>query len=149
MKKFKQILLLISISLIFFLSSQAIGDEQNINFAKSLTAKEYDSTLPSIPIEKWLKSIMPKHVIVEWGKHITACGEQTGNPEIDKNRDMPLCAEVELKENNKTIGYLLFFIGTENKGMIKKKACLYYGFINSNNKQITIKKLSELKNIRN
>ncbi len=81
---------------------------------------------------------------MEWGPYITDCGEQTGNPEIDKARDLPLCAEVELKEDDKLVGYLLLFIGTEKEGLIKEKACLYYGYITSNGKQITIKKLSDL-----
>jgi hypothetical protein len=149
MKRITWILFLLSISPLFFLSfHQATADDEKVSFAKSLTAKEYDNTLPSIPIEKWLRSTLKKNIAVEWGTDITDCGEQTGNPEIDKERDIPLCADIELKENSKIIGYLLFFIGTENKGVIKEKTCLYYGYINSNDRRITFKRLSELENIR-
>ena len=144
-----KLILLLSIIPIFLLSPHpAAADDEKVSFAKSLTAREYDNTLPSIPIEKWLRSILKESIVIEWGAYITDCGEQTGNPEIDKERDIPLCAEVELKEDNNLVGYLLFFIGTENEGVVKEKACLYYGHINSNGKQIAIKKLSDLANIR-
>ena len=144
----KKIVFLASISLMLFLSSQGITDDQEIDFAKSLTAKEYDRSLPSVPIEQWLIEILPKNIIIEWAKYITDCGEQTGNLELDKNHDMPLCAEVELKENKKRVGSLLLFIGTKNKGIRKKEACLYDGYIYFNNKQVTLKMLSELKKIK-
>jgi hypothetical protein len=145
MNRMRRILYLFSISSILLLSSyQVTADDQKVSFAKSLTAKDYDNALPSIPIEKWLRSTLQKDILIEWGTDITDCGERTGNPEIDKIRDVPLCAEVKLKKDNTVIGYLLFFIGTENEGMMKEKAALYYGYFNSDNKQITIRKLSEL-----
>lgn len=147
MKRMKLILLL-CIVLLFLLSPHpAAADDEKVSFSKSLTANEYDNVLPAIAIEKWLRSILKESVAIEWGAYITDCGEQAGNPEIDKERDIPLCAEVELKEENRLVGYLLLFIGTENEGVIKEKACLYYGYINSNGKQITITKLSELEHL--
>jgi len=137
-------LLLISVC---FSPSPAFPTDGQLDFAKSLTAKDYDDNLPPIQIDQWLKSITPAHFDIQWGNYITACGEQSGNPQLDTDRDLPLCAEVSITENNKTKAYLLLFIGTEKKGNLKESANLYYGFINTNDEQTTIKKLRELKNI--
>ncbi len=129
-------------------SSKTVADDPKIAFAKSLTAKDYDDALPSVPVEQWLKKTLPENIIIKWGEYITACGEQAGKPELDQERDMPLCAEVELKEDKNTIGYLLLFIGTENKGLLKEAACLYDGYINTNDKQMPLRKLSQLSRIK-
>ncbi len=108
-------------------SSLVTADDEYIIFAKSLTAKQYDQKLPSIPIQQWLTSNLPPGVEAVWGENVTDCGEQTGKPEIDQVRDMPLCAEIDLKKKGESIGYLLLFVGTEKKGKMKE-AGLYYGY---------------------
>ena len=145
MKRINLILFLLCIfPTVLLLPLGAAADDEKVLFSKSLTAKEYDHSLPSVPIEKWLRSVLNRNTVIEWSPHITDCGEQTGNPDIDKGLDIQLCAEVELKEDNKVVGYLLLFIGTEKEGLSKEKAGLYYGYINLHGKEITIKKLSDL-----
>jgi hypothetical protein len=49
------------------------------------------TTKPSIiPIQEWLRSMLPNGLVAMESRH-NDCGEQTGDPEIDKNRDMPMC----------------------------------------------------------
>jgi len=130
---------------IFFLTvSPALAEENYIAFAKSLLARDYDASLPAQPIGQWLMSVLPKGMTATWGEHITDCGEQTGDPAIDKERDMPLCAEIELKQKDKTIGYLTLMVGTEKKGKLRNDAGLYFGNIKRGNETVWIKKLSEL-----
>jgi len=105
----------IIVFMIFFASSPTMADDDYVRFAKSLSAEKYDKSLPSVPVEQWLTSALPRGIAAAWGDNVTDCGEQTGNPAIDSERDMPLCAEIELKQKDKSVGYLLLFVGTEKK----------------------------------
>lgn len=133
---------------ILFAFSPVFADDDYVSFAKSLQAKDYDSNLPPMPIEQWLKSVLPHGTIAVWNPNITDCGEQTGDPAIDKDRDMPMCAEIEFKKNSISVGYLLLFIGTKKKGKLKEKAGLYYGDIKRNEKTINLKKLGDLSKMK-
>ena len=110
-------------------------------------AKQYDKKLPSIPIQQWLTSNLPRGVEAVWGENVTDCGEQTGTPEIDKGRDMPLCAEIDLKKKGELIGYLLLFVGTEKKGKMKE-AGLYYGYFKHGKKTIDLNELRDIKKMQ-
>jgi len=134
--------------MVLFASSAALADDDYVSFAKSLPAKKYDKSLPSIPTGKWLTSILPPGIVAVWGNNVTDCGEQTGNPAIDRERDMPLCAEIELKKRDKPVGYLLLFVGTEKKGKLKEAAGLYYGYIKQGDKTINLKKLQEITKLK-
>ncbi|MBI5204876.1 MAG: hypothetical protein HZA11_08170 [Nitrospirae bacterium] len=138
----------IIVSMILFASSPAMADDDYVSFAKSLPAKKYDKNLPSIPTEQWLNSILPRGIVAVWGNNITDCGEQTGDPAIDRGRDMPLCAEIELKQKDKSVGYLLLFVGTEEKGKLKETAGLYYGYIKQGDKTIDLRKLQEITKLK-
>ena len=138
----------IVVFMILFVASQAMADDDYVSFAKSLPAKKYDKRLPSIPIDQWLSSVLPPGVVAEWWNSVTDCGEQTGDPKIDKERDMPLCAEIEFKKKDKSVGYLLLFVGTEKKGKMKEAAGLYYGYIKQGDKTINLKRLQEITKLK-
>jgi len=137
-------LILLIISIFFLISSPAPAEDDYVTFAKSLLARDYDASLPAQPIEQWLASVLPQGMSAAWGQHITDCGEQTGDPAVDRERDMPLCAEIELKQKEKTIGYLMLMVGTEKKGKPRNGAGLYFGNIRQKNETIWIRKLNEL-----
>jgi hypothetical protein len=79
---------------------------------------------------------------------VTDCGEQTGVQAADKDRDMTMCAEIELEESGRSVGYLLLFIGTENGGISNTNTGLYYGEMSRNGASIKLRKLSDLKKMR-
>jgi len=136
------------VAIIFFcVPEQSVAANDYVTFAKSLLARDYDSSLPAISIEQWLESILPRGTGIVWGNNETDCGEQTGDPSIDKERDMPLCVEVTLVQENRTVGYLSLFVGTDKKGKLKNSAGLYYGFIKEGEKTIDLKNLRELKKL--
>jgi hypothetical protein len=139
---------LIVINMILLLSSPSIADDDYIALAKSLTAKEYDQSLPSLPVEQWLTAALPHGIVASWGKYATDCGERTGVPATDRDRDMPMCAEIELKENGRAAGYILLIIGTEKRGISSRDAGFYYGEMSRNGVNIKMKKLSDLGKIR-
>ena len=135
------------LALLMLAFSSAFAGDDYIAFAKSLTAKHYDTTLPSIPIQQWLTSNLPRGVKAVWGEKVTDCGERTGNPELDRMRDMPLCAEIELKKKDKIVGILLLFIGTEKKGKMNKGG-LYYGYFMHGEKTMDLNELSDIKKLK-
>ena len=140
----KILLLSIAVFMILSTASPMLADDDYVSYAKSLPAKKFDKSLPSIPTEKWLASSLPSSIEAVWGNNVTDCGEQTGDPEIDKKRDMPLCAEIELKEKGKLVGYLLLLVGTEKKGKKVEAVGLYYGYIKQGDKTADLNKLQEV-----
>lgn len=57
------------------------------------TASDYSELLPTQPLSEWLDSILPRHTTLIY--ELNDCGEQTGIPEIDRTRDIPICLGVE------------------------------------------------------
>jgi hypothetical protein len=141
-------LTLIVISMMLLSSAPLIADDEYVTFAKSLTANKYDQSLPPIPVERWLTLILPRGIVASWGNYVTDCGEQTGVQAADKDRDMTMCAEIELEESGRSVGYLLLFIGTENGGISNTNTGLYYGEMSRNGASIKLRKLSDLKKMR-
>jgi hypothetical protein len=138
----------IAISTLLLSSSPSAADDDYMTFAKSLTAKEYDQSLPPLPVDQWLTSVLPHGIVALWGTYVTDCGELTGVLATDMDRDMPACAEIELKENGRSAGYILLFIGSEKKGKSNTNAGLYSGEISRDGVVIKLKKLSDLKNMK-
>lgn len=126
--------------------STAYGDDQFVTKAKALNAIDFDKKLPSQPITEWLQDNLPSYELV-WSEHITGCGEITGSP-VDKERDMPLCAEVKIKDGANAAGYLYLFIATEKQGLLTDNMGVYFGHIEHHKKQYDIKRLSDILKIR-
>jgi hypothetical protein len=145
----RTVVTLIVINMMLLSSVPSIADDDYITFAKSLTANKYDQSLPPLPVEQWLTSVLPHGVVSLWGKYVTDCGERTGVPAIDMARDMPMCAEIEFKEDGRSVGYILLFIGTEKRGKLANvDPGLYSGEISRDGIMINLKKLSDLSKIR-
>jgi hypothetical protein len=121
-------LLAVVVLMILFTASPTRADDDYVSYAKSLPAKKFDKSLPSIPTEQWLASSLPAGIVTVWGTNVTACGEQTGEPETDKKRDMPLCVEIELKKKDKEV----------------EAVGLYYGYIAKGAKTMDLNELHEV-----
>jgi hypothetical protein len=146
--KMKIHLLAVVVFMILSAASPALADDDYVSYAKSLPAKQFDNSLPSIPTEQWLASSLPSGIVAVWENNVTDCGEQAGDPEIDKKRDMPLCAEIELKKKDKSVGHLLLLVGTEKKGTEVEAVGLYYGYIKKGAKTIDLNKLQEVMKLK-
>jgi hypothetical protein len=137
-------LALLFIVILPLVSTPCLADDDYVAFAKSLPARDYDASLPVLPFEQWIASALPRGTTATWGDTITDCSEQTGDPAIDKDRDIPLCVEIELKQKDKTTSYLMLFDGTQKKGKIKEQAGLYFGNFHQGNNTVWQKKLGDL-----
>jgi len=124
----------------------ARADDDYVKKAMSLTARDFDRTLPNQPIGGWLRSNIPARYEVVWGEYITDCGEGTGTV-VDKERDMPMCLEVDLKEGPEIKGYLALFVGTEKRGLLRSGYGLYFGYLEHGGIRYTFRRLSDVLNV--
>lgn len=127
-------------------AGSAHADDQFVKGAKLLSARDFDKTLPGQPIEEWLRVHLPGYKTF-WGEHITDCGEGTGTA-IDKERDMPLCVELEIKDGPKVKGYLLLLVGTEKRGLLKDGFGLYFGYLEHRGTKYDFQRLSDVLNVK-
>lgn len=134
-------------SLVCSVSASAHADDEFVRGAKSLSARDFDKTLPDQSIEAWLRAHLPVGYEAVWGKQITDCGEGTGSA-VDAKRDMPLCAEVELKRGAKVAGYLALLVGTQKRGLSKESTGLYFGYLEHAGTKYDFKRLSDVLKIK-
>lgn len=129
--------------LFYSVSTGALADDALVIKARSLSAKLFDETLPAQPIEEWLRMHLPSEYEIVWGKYITDCGERTGSA-TDKKRDIPLCAEVEIRKGTKLVGYLDLFLGTQKRGLLNDSAGVYFGYLEHQGMKYNFRKLSDI-----
>jgi hypothetical protein len=132
---------LVAAGVIWAASSGARAEDPFVQGAKVLTARDFDDTLPGQPIEEWLRVHLLGYQTV-WGEHITDCGEGTGRA-VDKERDMPQCAEMEIRDRSRPAGYLLLLVGTQKRRRLKDGLGLYFGYLEHRGTKYDFKRLSD------
>jgi len=140
------VLIFFTAILFFSVSNGPLADDALVLKAGSLSAKQFDETLPDQPIKEWLRRHLPAEYEVVWGEYITDCGEITGNA-TDKERDMPLCTEVEIRRGTILVGYLALFVGTQKHGFLNDSAGVYFGYLEHHGTKYNFRKLSEILNV--
>lgn len=115
-----------------------------INAAKNSIARDLDKTLPQVTFEVWLQGLAGPQAVLTWS--VTDCGEQTGNPALDRGRDFPMCAEVNVKLPGNRLLSLSLLAGSMGRGLTVVPLALHSGaIIEPQPKQITwIKTLAEV-----
>ncbi len=134
-------------SLACSVSASTYADDKFVRAAKSLSARAFDKNLPDQPVEGWLRAHLPVDYQVVWGEEVTDCGEGTGSA-IDAKRDMPLCAEVEVKRGAKMVGYLALMVGTQKRGLLKEGNGLYFGYLEHAGTKYDFKRLSDVLKVK-
>ncbi len=71
-------------------SSEAMQDPAQYLSARN--SSHLDPALPELPFEDWLLSLLPPGTTLVYED--SDCGEQTGDPSIDADRDIPKCLSV-------------------------------------------------------
>lgn len=69
--------------------------EEAVDAAEQAIVRDMDSTLPETPFGTWLRSVVGEGADIGWS--VNDCGEQVGDPEIDRARDIPMCAEARVR----------------------------------------------------
>jgi hypothetical protein len=118
-------------------------DARAIAAAKNTSVHRLDPSLPERPLEKWLRDVVGPQSQITW--EVNDCGEQTGNPEADKGRDFPICAEAKVTLKQKSTLYVSVSVGTLNTGVQPGSVGLAYVVImEPGGSTRPIKKLSQV-----
>jgi hypothetical protein len=116
-------LVAISVALFSALPRAQAVDSAVVAAAKAAIAATLAPSLPRVSLETWLRDIA-RPAIVTWTA--SDCGEQTGNPALDRRRDVPLCADARLAMASDRVLSLSFLVGTRHRG-IGGKIALFAG----------------------
>jgi len=141
-----QFFFLITAGLLCSAAVGALADDQFVKEAKLRSAYDFDKTLPRQPIDEWLRVHLPWYE-TPWGEHITDCGEGTGSA-ADRERDMPLCAEIDVKDGTKVTGYLALLVATQKRGLLKDGMGLYFGYLEHRGTRYDFKRLSDVLEVK-
>ena len=118
------------------------GDHERIlTFVKGTQAKDLDSKLPKMRFERWLLDVVGKGVELRW--ELNDCGEQTGDPQVDSQRDLPICAGVEAQLDKARAFQILLAIGTQKKG-IGSRPAVHSIIVQANRRMWDVKQLRDL-----
>ena len=94
---------------------------------KATLVSQIEPGMPAMPIEAWLSSLVGPKASFSW--ELNDCGEQTGVPEIDAARDMPICSSVTASLPSGRPVYLNFLVGTQSRGAVKSRGLYYAGVL--------------------
>jgi hypothetical protein len=90
-----------------------VSDRRLIEYAKKISAAKLDEQLAAIPLASWLRQAAGHDVRMTW--EVNDCGEQSGDPDLDEDRDIPLCVEADLYVPGGGEGMVMIQVGTESK----------------------------------
>jgi hypothetical protein len=90
-------------------------DARAVAAAKHASVHRMDSSLPDTPLEKWLREVVGPKAGITW--EVNDCGEQTGNPEVDKGRDFPMCVEAQVRLKPANTLHISVSVGTLKTGV--------------------------------
>jgi hypothetical protein len=86
-----------------------------IDLLEQYPAARLDSLLPKTAFLSWFRDVVGSDAKITW--EINDCGEQTGVPAVDLERDIPVCFEISaVLPDRRTIGVAIA-VGTEKKGL--------------------------------
>jgi hypothetical protein len=69
--------------------------EAAISVASRTIVAQIDPELPEVSLEAWLRGLAQEGTEISW--EVNDCGEQTGNPALDRGRDFPMCADASVQ----------------------------------------------------
>lgn len=124
--------LLVSTWALIFLMAPAgsqAGEQDFLAAAKSTLASEVERGLSDEAIDVWLADVIGREVAMSWG--INDCGEQTGDPLRDVERDLPVCGELEATLGPGRSVYLYFSVGTQRRGVLEGRDLRFVGILES------------------
>lgn len=136
----------LALGLVCSVPASAYADDEFVQAAKALSARDFDNTLPDQSAEAWLQAHLPAGYQAVWGEEVTDCGEGGGAP--IEGRDMPLCAEVKLERGAEIAGYLALMVGTHKRGLSKQSTGVYFGYLEYAGTEYDFRRLSDVLKIR-
>ena len=92
-----------------------ITQEDAIDLLEQYPTARLDSLLPKTSFLGWFRNVVGSEAKITW--EINDCGEQTGVPEVDSQRDIPVCFEISALLPDRRIVGVAIAVGTEKKGL--------------------------------
>jgi hypothetical protein len=90
-------------------------DAAAIDAAKQVLVQAIDPALPRVSLEAWLRAIVGTEAATKW--EVNDCGEQTGDPKQDEDRDFPMCAEAAVSLGSQRELHVSLAVGSFKKGV--------------------------------
>ena len=98
-------------------------DAKAVQVAKNTSVHQMEPSLPDKPFGAWLRDLVGPQAEIRW--EVNDCGEQTGNPQLDKGRDFPMCAEAQVNLGGKRKLSIGLSVGTFKTGVKAGPASFY------------------------
>jgi len=96
-------------------AQQPARDQRAIELARQIPVSTLEPGLPNQPLAQWLTQAAGAGAKIDW--EVNDCGEQTGNPDLDRGRDFPLCVEAIARLANGRTASVSVVVGTFQKGL--------------------------------
>ena len=118
-----------------------------ISAAKNAVVQDMEKTLPRATFEAWVQGLVGAQAALKWSTN--DCGEQTGNPTLDRGRDFPICAEVQVAVAGDRQLSLSLMVGSTSRGLTAGPPMFRQGNISGpkGSETISIERLSDVPNL--
>lgn len=95
-------------------------ETQATGLVKKMNVADLDPQIPAQHFEEWFRNTMGPEESYTW--ELNDCGEATGDPDIDKQRDMPLCVEARAQSppDIEIETSVILQVGTQRQGFFAK-----------------------------
>jgi hypothetical protein len=121
------------------------ADTALIEAVRSTVAYEIDPLLPSMSFDGWLKGLLGSQAGLQW--EINDCGEQTGNPAVDRGRDFPKCAELRAELSGRRTLILALSAGSQEKPPAGAPKYHFGVLIRPDASRVEIRRLADLASV--
>ena len=115
--------------------------EDAIDLLEQYPTARLDSLLPKTAFLGWFRNVVGSDAKITW--EINDCGEQTGVPAVDQQRDIPVCFEISALLPDRRVVGVAIAVGTEKKGLSGAPA-VYNIYIDTDKGTQHIKRLRDL-----
>jgi hypothetical protein len=134
-------LLLLFLLVVLGAAPQAPPQAAAISAAKNAIVQDMDRALPRVTFEAWVQGLVGPQAALRWSTN--DCGEQTGNPPLDRGRDFPVCVGVHVAVTGDRQLSLSLMVGSTHRGLTVGPPMFRLGHISGPGPEmIAIEKLS-------
>jgi hypothetical protein len=117
-------------------------DAALIEAVRSTVAREFDPQLPPTSLNEWLEGTVGSQDRMHW--EVNDCGEQTGNPALDRGRDFPKCVQLRAELEGGRALILLLSAGSQRRQPAASPGYRFGVLTLPRGGQLQIRRLSDL-----
>ncbi|MGB2714274.1 MAG: hypothetical protein WBC51_08865 [Vicinamibacterales bacterium] len=123
----------------------ASADTVFIEAVRSTVAHEIDPLLPPTSFEGWLNGLLESQARMQW--EINDCGEQTGNPAVDRGREFPKCVQVRAELPGRRTLVLALSAGSQQKQPAGAPSYRFGVLIRPDGSRVEVRRLTDLASV--